>query len=55
MKSVKTVARFVLATQKAIAGVNMPDVTTRLQTVFGPKVISEKAIEKLLDENRSKY
>jgi hypothetical protein len=43
------------ATRKKIVHAKMPDVTARLQKVFGRKVISDKAMKEILDGNRGNY
>lgn len=51
----ETVARLLPATRKKAIRVKMPDVTARLQKVFGRKVISDKAMKEILDDNRGNY
>lgn len=51
----ETVARLLPATRKKIVRIKMPDVTARLQKVFGRKVISDKAMKEILDDNRGNY
>jgi antitoxin (DNA-binding transcriptional repressor) of toxin-antitoxin stability system len=51
----ETVARLLPATRKKVIRVKMPDVTARLQKVFGRKVISDKAMKEILDGNRGNY
>ena len=51
----ETVARLLPATRKKVIRVKMPDVTARLQKVFGRKVISDKAMKEILDDNRGNY
>jgi antitoxin (DNA-binding transcriptional repressor) of toxin-antitoxin stability system len=51
----ETVARLLPATRRKITRVKMPDVTARLKKVFGRKVISDKAMKRILDENRGNY
>ena len=46
-----TVARLLPARRKKAGHHKMPDVTTRLQRVFGRKVISDKVMKKILDDN----
>lgn len=51
----ETVARLLPATRRKTIRVKMPDVTARLQKVFGRKVISDKAMKEILDDNRGNY
>lgn len=51
----ETVARLLPATRRKIVHVKMPDVTARLHKVFGRKVISDKAMKEILDDNRGNY
>ena len=51
----QTVACLVPATRKKAARAKMPDVMARLHKVFGRRVISDKSMKKILDENRGKY
>jgi prevent-host-death family protein len=51
----ETVARLLPATRKKVARAKMPDVTARLQKVFERKIISDKAMKEILDENRRDY
>jgi antitoxin (DNA-binding transcriptional repressor) of toxin-antitoxin stability system len=51
----ETVARLLPATRKKVVRIKMPDVTARLQKVFGRKVISDKAMKEILDDNRGNY
>jgi antitoxin (DNA-binding transcriptional repressor) of toxin-antitoxin stability system len=51
----ETVARLLPVTRRKITRVKMPDVTARLKKVFGRKVISDKAMKRILDENRGNY
>jgi len=51
----ETVARLLPATRKKVIRVKMPDVTARLKKVFGQKVISNKAMKEILDDNRGNY
>jgi prevent-host-death family protein len=51
----ETVARLLPATRKKAARAKIPDVTARLQKVFGRKVISDKAMKEILDDNRGNY
>ena len=51
----ETVARLLPAPRRKIIRAKMPDVTARLQKVFGRKVISDKAMKEILDDNRGNY
>jgi len=51
----RSVARLVPVPRRKAARRCMPDVSARLQKVFGQKVISEKDMAKILDENRSAF
>lgn len=51
----RTVARLLPATARKNARAQMPDITRRLQKVFGRKVISDKAMSAILDEGRGAY
>jgi antitoxin (DNA-binding transcriptional repressor) of toxin-antitoxin stability system len=51
----ETVARLLPATHKKISRSPMPDVAARLQKVFGRKVIADKAMKRVLDENRGDH
>ena len=51
----ETVARLLPAARKKAPRVKMPDVTARLQKVFGRKVISDKTMKEILDDNRGNY
>lgn len=51
----ETVARLVPVRRKKNGRGKMPDVTTRLQKVFGRKIISDKAMREILDESRGNY
>jgi antitoxin (DNA-binding transcriptional repressor) of toxin-antitoxin stability system len=50
-----TVARLLPAQRKKTSHLKMPDVTKRLQKVFGRKVVSDKMIKKILDDNQGAY
>jgi len=50
-----TVARLLPAHQRKKGRVKMPDVTARLQSVFGRKIISDKVMKKILDDNQGSY
>jgi antitoxin (DNA-binding transcriptional repressor) of toxin-antitoxin stability system len=47
-----TVARLLPAQRKKSTRHPMPDVTARLQKVFGRKVISDKVMKKILEDNQ---
>jgi antitoxin (DNA-binding transcriptional repressor) of toxin-antitoxin stability system len=49
------VAHLVPSKQKKKSHAEMPDITARLQKVFGSKVISDKAMAQILEENRQNY
>ncbi len=49
------VARLLPVTRKKVARGKMPDVTARLQKVFGRKIISDKAMKEILDESRRDF
>jgi prevent-host-death family protein len=51
----ETVARLLPATRRKIIRAKMPDVAARLQKVFGRKVISDKAMKQVWDDNRGNY
>ena len=51
----ETVARLLPATRRKIIHAKMPDVTARLQKVFGRKVISDKAMKQIWGANRGNY
>jgi len=51
----ETVARLIPATCKKAVRVKMPDVTARLQKVFGRKVVSDKMMKQILDDNRGNF
>lgn len=51
----ETVARLVPVRRKKNGRGKMSDVTTRLQKVFGRKIISDKAMREILDESRGNY
>ena len=48
----ETVARLVPAVRKKGGRAGMPDVTARLQKVFGRKTIADKAMRTIWDENK---
>jgi antitoxin (DNA-binding transcriptional repressor) of toxin-antitoxin stability system len=51
----RSVARSVPVSRQKAAPRRVPDVTARLQKVFGRKIISERDMAKILDENRSAF
>jgi antitoxin (DNA-binding transcriptional repressor) of toxin-antitoxin stability system len=51
----RTVARLLPAHARKAAGARMPDIASRLQKVFGRKVIPDKAMGAVLDESRGIY
>jgi prevent-host-death family protein len=51
----RPVARLVPVPRRKVLRRRMPDVSARLQKVFGRKVISEKDMAKILDANRSAF
>jgi prevent-host-death family protein len=51
----ETVARLLPAMRRHRARAKMPDVTARLKKVFGRKMISDKAMQEILDANRGNY
>jgi prevent-host-death family protein len=51
----RSVARLVPLARRQATPNRMPDVSKRLQKVFGRRVISEKAMSKILDGNRSAF
>lgn len=51
----RTVARLLPATPRRKPRARMPDITSRLQKVFGRKVISDKAMRAILEEGRGAY
>jgi antitoxin (DNA-binding transcriptional repressor) of toxin-antitoxin stability system len=51
----ETVARLLPVTRKKAARAKMPDVTARLERVFGRRVISDKAMKEILADNRGNY
>ena len=54
-KRLESVARLVPMTRKKAPRGKMPDVAARLRKVFGRKIISDKTMTEILDQNRSKY
>lgn len=51
----KTVARLLPERRRKTNRAKTPDVMARLQKVFGRKVISDKTVKGILDENRGNY
>jgi prevent-host-death family protein len=51
----RPVARLVPVARRKAAPRRMPDVAARLQKVFGRKIISERDMTKILDENQSAF
>lgn len=51
----ETVARLLPVATKKAKRTKMPDVTARLQKVFGRKVIPDKVMKAILDDNRGEY
>lgn len=51
----KTVARLLPEKSRKTNRVKIPDVMARLQKVFGRKVISDKTVRRILDEDRGNY
>ena len=51
----ETVARLLPATRRKTVRAKMPDVSARLQKVFGRKVISDQAMKEILDDSRGNY
>jgi antitoxin (DNA-binding transcriptional repressor) of toxin-antitoxin stability system len=51
----QTVARLLPAPRRKITRARMPDVTARLRKVFGRKLISDKTMKRILDEDRGHY
>ncbi len=51
----ETVARLLPARRRKTHRARMPDVTARLQRVFGRKVISDKTMREILEDNRGNY
>jgi len=50
-----TVARLVPVARPKRPRAGMPDVAARLKKVFGSKLISDKAVKKILDHDRGNY
>lgn len=51
----QTVARLLPFNRKKNARGKMPDISARLQKVFGRKVISDKAMKDILAQNRGNW
>jgi len=51
----RPVARLVPVPRRKTVPSRMPNVSARLEKVFGRKVISEKEMEKIMDVNRSAF
>jgi len=51
----ETVARLLPVARRKTIRSQMPDVTARLQKVFGRKIISDQAMKKILGDNRGNY
>ncbi len=51
----QAVARLLPAKRGKIARAKMPDVGARLRKVFGGKVLSDRVMKEILDENRGRY
>jgi prevent-host-death family protein len=51
----RTVARLLPARSRKSIAAPMPDIGSRLQKVFGRKIISDKAMRAVLDESRGDY
>ena len=51
----KTVARLLPAIREPATRGKMPDVSARLRKTFGRKIISDKAMKKVLDESRGNF
>ena len=49
------VAHLSPATRKPSAPAKTPDVASRLQKIFGRRVISDKAMTEIMDNNRRNY
>lgn len=49
------VARLLPATRKKKIRSKMPDISARLQKIFGRRVISDKTMKVILDDNRVSY
>jgi antitoxin (DNA-binding transcriptional repressor) of toxin-antitoxin stability system len=51
----ETVARLLPVTRTRTVRVKKPDVAARLKKVFGQKIISDKTMKEILDDNRGNY
>jgi antitoxin (DNA-binding transcriptional repressor) of toxin-antitoxin stability system len=51
----ETVARLLPARRTKVARTKAPDVTARLKKVFGQKIISDKTMKEILEDNRGSY
>jgi prevent-host-death family protein len=50
-----TVARLLPAKRKKSKRTKMPDIEARLKKIFGDKVISDKAMQEIWDDNRREF
>jgi prevent-host-death family protein len=51
----ETVARLLPVRRKNVARRKMPDVIARLEKIFGDKVIPDKNMKRIWDQNRREY
>jgi antitoxin (DNA-binding transcriptional repressor) of toxin-antitoxin stability system len=51
----ETVARLLPAKRKNAKRTKMPDVEARLRKVFGDRIISDKEMKKIWEQNRREY
>jgi antitoxin (DNA-binding transcriptional repressor) of toxin-antitoxin stability system len=51
----ETVARLLPVVRRPRTRSKMPDVSARLKKVFGQKMISDKTMREILDDNRGNY
>ncbi len=51
----ETVARLLPVARRKTARSKTPDIMARLRKVFGNRVISDRAMKKILEENRGNY
>jgi prevent-host-death family protein len=51
----ETVARLLPVTRQKSARGKMPDVTARLKKVFGRKIISDRVMKEILEDNRGQF
>jgi len=51
----ETVARLLPVKHKRVPRAKVPDVTARLQKVFGRRFISDKVMKRIWDQNRREY